>query len=94
MFFAMMIMFFVFMRVTHGRRRHFAHSRLHRHWPGRHPYFVQLQAQPRSPAPAAPKPSAFEQLKRRYVVGEIDVEQYEDELDVLLRLPEARKDVP
>jgi uncharacterized membrane protein len=83
MFFVMMVMFFVFMRVMHGRRRHFA--RLHCQ---RHPHFRSTQAVP------APRPSAFERLKQRYVEGDLTDEQYEDELDALLRSPETRMSVP
>jgi uncharacterized membrane protein len=92
MFFAMMIMFFIFMRLTHGRRRHYAHLHYRRHWHHTHPFRAQLQAP--FAAPPAPKLNAFEQLKKRYVDGDIDVEQYEDELDVLFQQREARKDVP
>jgi uncharacterized membrane protein len=83
MFFVMLIMFFVFMRVMHGRRCHVAH--LHH---GRH--FRHRLA---SPA-AAPEPSAFERLKQKYVAGDLTDEQYEDELDTLLRSPQTRKSVP
>lgn len=86
MFFAMLIMFFIFMRVTHGRRRHFAHlhSCSHR---GHHRPRVAV------PDHAEPKPSAFDQLKQQYVHGDIEVEQYEAALDALLRAPETRKTV-
>jgi hypothetical protein len=91
MFFAMLLMFIVFSRITHGRRRHFAHLRYHhRHWHAQHPVFVQM----RPPVVAPPQPNAFEQLKRKYVDGDIDVEEYEAGVDALLRAPETRKVVP
>ncbi len=83
MFFVMMILFFVFMRVAHGRRRHCAQLHYGRH---RLPP-VRPQVQP-------PQPSAFEKLKQRYVQGDLSDEQYEDALDTLLRSPETRKSVP
>jgi uncharacterized membrane protein len=83
MFFVMLIMFFVFMRVMHGRRCHVAH--LHH---GRH--FRHRLASPAAP----PEPSAFERLKQKYVAGDLTDEQYEDELDTLLRSPQTRKSVP
>lgn len=45
-------------------------------------------------APPRPRLNAFERLKQRYVSGEITDEQYESELDVLLRGRETRKLVP
>jgi hypothetical protein len=90
MFFAMMVMFFIFMRVAHrGRRRHYAFRAYSGHCRSR----LRTVAEPRI-AVAAPKPNAFDTLKQRYVDGDIDVEQYEDELDALLRVPENRKIVP
>jgi uncharacterized membrane protein len=68
------------MRLSFGRRRHFAHWHCHQH---RH-----------RQTPARPQPNAFERLKQRYVQGEIDVEQFEREVDALLRSPEMRKVVP
>ena len=42
-------------------------------------------------AAEVPRLTAFEQIKSRYVSGEIDDEQYERELDALLRTPEGRR---
>jgi hypothetical protein len=86
MFFAMMIMFFIFMRVTHGRRRHFVRLQTCNHWHGHR----RIAAAPRS----EPTLSVFDRLKQQYVQGDIDVEEYEARLDVLLRTPETRKAVP
>jgi uncharacterized membrane protein len=83
MFFVMMVLFFVFMRVAHGRRHHCAQLHYGRH---RH-HSVRPQVQ-------SPQPSAFEKLKQRYVQGDLSDEQYEDALDLLLRSPETRKSVP
>jgi uncharacterized membrane protein len=82
MFFVMMILFFVFMRfAVHGRRHHCGHLHYaHRRRP------VRIEA--------APKPNAFDRLKQRYVEGDLTDEQYEDELDTLLRSPLTRKSVP
>lgn len=41
-------------------------------------------------APAPPAESQFDVLKRRYVKGELSDEQYERELDDLLKTPEGR----
>ena len=57
----------------------------HRHW--------QLQPMPPQ-RPARPEPNAFERLKQSYIHGDISDEQYETELDALLRTPETRKMVP
>ena len=88
MLFAMMIMFFIFMRVTLGRRRHFVRLQHcnHSHWRGHR----RVQAAPK-PEPTL---SVFNRLKQQYVQGDIDVEEYEAKLDVLLRTPETRKAVP
>jgi uncharacterized membrane protein len=84
MFFMMMIMFFVVMRVMHGRRRHCA--QLHYY---RHPHFHRAR-----PVVERPQPTAFERLKQGYVNGDLTDEQYEEQLDALLRSPETRKSVP
>ena len=86
MFFAMTILLFVFMRFAVGGRRGRCLPRhYHRHW----------QLQPvQIKAPTQPSSNAFEKLKQRYVRGDISDEQYESELDTLLRTPETRKMVP
>jgi hypothetical protein len=76
MFFAMLILMFVFMRLTVGRRHRFARLRCYNHHYGHRPV--------RIPQPA-PEPTPFERLKQRYVDGDLSDEQYEDELDKLLR---------
>ena len=76
MFFAMLILLFVFMRLTCGRRHRFARLRCYNHQPWHRPVRID---QP------APKPTLFEQLKQRYVDGDLSDEQYEEELDKLLR---------
>ncbi len=47
----------------------------------------------RRPAPAVPRESEFEALKRRYVEGELSDEQYESALDVLFLTAEGRRQV-
>ena len=79
-FFMMMIMFIVVMRAPHMRRRHSAHWHCHSH---------RLPAPPRARM-AGPQPDACEQLKTRYVQGELSDEQYEAAVDELLRTPEGR----
>lgn len=87
-FFAMMFLFFVFTRMMHGRRRHFvrlhyygAHRNFQHHMHGR--CFVAMAD--------APRPNAYEQLKQRYVRGEIDVEEYERGVDEILRSPQGQR---
>ena len=89
MFFAMLIIFFIVMRASHGRRRRFVYLGYHHHWHGRHPYRLRMHD-----APTANSLNVFEQLKQRYVSGDIDVEEYESQLDALLRAPETRKAIP
>lgn len=90
MFFAMMIMLFAAMRVLHGRRRPFAHAFFRHH----HRHYRHWQRQlPVVAAAPAPRLSAFEQLRERYVNDDISVEQFEAELDVLMQTPEGRKQV-
>ena len=86
--FGIIILWFVFMRVFGWRRRHFAHCHPHRH------RLHNLHYHSQRVAPAPPQPSAFERLKRRYVDGDIGDEEYEREVDVLLRSPEGRRSVP
>ena len=86
MFFAMMILFFVVVRFALGPPRGRCMP-VHYHRRGRlQP--VQIQR------PVRPEPNAFERLKQRYIRGDISDEQYETELDALLRTPETRKMVP
>jgi hypothetical protein len=86
-FFAMMFLFFVFMRMMHWRRHHFARLRYY----GPHCHHHHLYAR-RFPAVAdAPRPNAYEQLKQRYVRGEIDVEEYERGVDEILRSPNGQR---
>ena len=89
MFFAFMFLLFVMMRFSHRRRRHFAHAFFYYHHHPRHGHWHRHIEPVREP----PRLSAFEQLRQRYVEDEISVEQYEDELDVLMRTPEGRKQV-
>jgi uncharacterized membrane protein len=86
MFFAMMIVLFVVMRFALGGRRGGCVP-LHHH---RHRQFRPVPIQPSS----RPQSNAFERLKQRYIHGDISDEQYESELDALLRMPETRKLVP
>jgi hypothetical protein len=76
MFFAMMIMFFIFMRLAFGRRHRFARLQCHSH---------HYHRQRRAPVQAPPEPSPFERLKQQYVDGDLSDEQYEEELDKLIR---------
>jgi uncharacterized membrane protein len=87
-FFAMMFLFFVFMRMMHGRRRHFARL----HYYGAHRYYNHhLHARHFAAMADAPRPNAYEQLKQRYVRGDIDVEEYERGVDEILRSPEGQR---
>jgi hypothetical protein len=74
-FFAMLILFFALTRVAGGRRHRFARVGCYNHHRGRP---MRLEA-------ARPEPTPFERLKQRYVHGDLSDEQYEDELDKLLR---------
>jgi uncharacterized membrane protein len=89
-FFAMMFLFFIVMRMMHGRRHHFTRLSYCASQRQRH-----LRARPfcghHVPVTEAPKPNAYEGLKQRYVRGDIDVEQYERELDEMLRSPEGKR---
>ncbi|HKO18612.1 MAG TPA: SHOCT domain-containing protein [Acidobacteriaceae bacterium] len=87
--FGMILIAFIILRVR--RRRHW---RMYRFawqtpdgFPGRFDYYHGQQPVPPQPVP---QPSAFEQLKARYVKGEIGDEQYESALDDLLKTPEGR----
>ena len=86
-FFVMMFLFFFFMRMSHWRRHHFA--RLHYYGPRRYHYHY-MQAR-HLPVVEAPRPNAYEQLKQRYVRGDIDVDEYERALDEILRSPEGQR---
>jgi uncharacterized membrane protein len=75
-FFAMLFLLFVFMRLA--RRGHHGFARVqcyHHHYRHRLP----------QPEQRAPQPTPFERLKQRYVDGDLSDEQYEEELDKLLR---------
>lgn len=86
-FFAMIFLFFVFVRLAACRRPHF--SRLHES--GSHRF---KQCRMRSiEVTEPPRPSVYEQLKQRYVRGDIDVDEYERQLDEILRSPEGRRAV-
>jgi hypothetical protein len=77
-FLAMLFLMFAFMRIAGGGRHRF--GRVHcynHHHRGQRP--VQLQG-------PAPQPTPFERLKQRYVDGDLSDEQYEEELDKLLRV--------
>lgn len=76
MFFAMLVLAFVLMRLTFGRRHRFARLHCYNHHYRHRPVRVQ------SPAP---EPTPFERLKQRYVDGDLSDQQYEAELDKLLR---------
>jgi hypothetical protein len=89
--FGWIILAFVFMRLR--RRRHY--WRMQRFaWQGpivfAGPFGFHGMQRPLEPAPALPQQSAFEALKTRYVQGEIGDEQYEHELDELLKTPAGR----
>ena len=91
-FLALMILFFAFMRFGRFHRM--------RRWPGMYAYGCYPQRRfhelryARPVSHREPRESAFEALKRRYVKGEISDDQYEAELDDLLRTPEGRRAVP
>jgi uncharacterized membrane protein len=87
-FFAMMFLFFIFMRMMHGRRRHF--TRLHYYGPHRN-YHGHLRAGCFPAITDAPRPNAYEQLKQRYVRGDIDVDEYERGVDEILRSPQGQR---
>jgi hypothetical protein len=91
--FGLILIAFVFLRLRrrrHWRMYHFAwHTSAG--FPPRFDYYRQQQHQQQRPA--LPQPSAFEQLKARYVKGEIGDEQYERALDDLLKTPEGRVQV-
>jgi hypothetical protein len=87
-FFGMMFLFFVFMRMMHGRRRHFA--RLY-YCGSQRPYHHHLHARPFPAIADAPRPNAYEQLKQRYVRGDIDVDEYERGVDEILRSPQGQR---
>lgn len=79
-----MILLFIVMRAAGGgRRSRCVPLHYHGHW---RPQPVRM--------PPPPQPNAFERLKQRYVSGDLTDEQYEAEVDRLLRVPETRKLVP
>lgn len=86
--FVMFVLFMLVMRRFFRPRHHRPMRRLH-HGAGRfHPV-----ANPHVPLPAGeekPEASAFERLKQRYVEGELSVEQYEAELDALIKSGDER----
>jgi hypothetical protein len=92
MFFTLMIMVFVFTRIAFGRRRRFAHAFFLHHHYSRGYWHPRVPTEPIT-LPAPPRRSTFDLLRERYVNDDITVEQYEDELDVLMRTPEGRKQV-
>jgi hypothetical protein len=61
---------------------------------GRH-HWRRMQWQPQQPVEAVPPPkeSSFERVKRRFVNGDISDEQFEREVDALLKTPEGRAQV-
>ena len=79
-FFAMLILFFALARLAGGRRHRFARVGCYNHHYWRP---VRVEA-------ARPEPTPFERLKQRYVHGDLSDEQYEDELDKLLRAGGSR----
>ena len=92
-FIAMMILIFVFMRFARFHRMQRWHGGYACGWRARE-RLHRLEYAPRPAAPApAPRESAFESLKRRYVKGELSDYQYESELDQLLRTPEGRREI-
>lgn len=89
---AMMFLMWAFIRFgrfQQVRRRHCG-GRFGSHL-RRQPQRLRYEA-PRA-EPAAPKVSAFDVLKERYVRGAISDVQYESELDALLRTPEGRSQI-
>jgi len=75
-FFAMLFLMFASMRFAHRGRYRFARMRCYHHHYRHHlPERVQRE----------PQHTPFERLKQRYVDGDLSDEQYEDELDKLLR---------
>ncbi len=98
--FALLVTVFVISRVLgFGYRRRIRRGRAF----GWHPYAwgpVQLGCRARrvplntgtQPAPAVPERS-FDTLKARYVRGELSDEQYERELDQMLKSPEGRSQI-
>jgi hypothetical protein len=96
-FFAMMILFIAFMRFGRFHRMRRWHRGYMYGWhPYRHlhqlRYAGQMPVRPSVQA-QAPRESAFELLKRKYVKGEISDHQYESELDALLKTPEGRREI-
>jgi uncharacterized membrane protein len=90
-FFAMMFLIFVFMRFGRFHRM----RRWHRGYAfGCHPYrqLHPLRYEPEV-RPPAPRETAFETLKRKYVKGELSDDQYEAQLDQLLSTPEGRREI-
>lgn len=86
----------VWFLVLRPRRRRWLERGLH--GGGREPFLTdRAQLGGRTPLPgpraAPPQESRYEALKRRFVAGEISVEQYEHELDVLLRDPAGMREV-
>ena len=85
MFLVMMILFFIAVRAATGGRRARCVP-LH--------YRATWQPRPQRVRMPPSQPNAFERLKQRYVAGDLSDEQYEAEVDRLLRTPETRTLVP
>jgi hypothetical protein len=89
---AMMFLIYVFMRFARSSRVRRGHCGGHFAWhPPRQPH--RLRHERPVAEPQAPKLSAFDALKERYVRGAISDAQYESELDQLLQTPEGRSQV-
>jgi hypothetical protein len=93
MFFAMMILMFGFARLMHRRRRRYAHAYFIHHYHDYGRWQPRMATSDLPAQPVTPRRSAFELLRDRYVNDDISVEQFEAELDVLMRTPEGRKQV-
>ena len=85
---AMMFLIWVFIRFGRFQRLRSRHCGARFGWQPQ-----RLRAERPAAEPAAPKLSAFNALKERYVRGAISDVQYESELDALLRTPEGRSQV-
>ena len=89
---AMMFLIWVFIRFGRFQRLRSRHCGARFGWQP-HGRPQRLRSERPAAEPEAPKLSAFNALKERYVRGAISDVQYESELDALLRTPEGRSQV-
>ncbi|HEX6560159.1 MAG TPA: hypothetical protein VF021_11870 [Longimicrobiales bacterium] len=92
--FAFIVMVWVLARVTGVVRRRRSWGACHTVLlPGhlsRQRGWRRPHTEPPPPQVTPPQETAFDVLKKRYVAGRISDDQYERELDALLRTPEGR----